>query len=697
MSFIDFINKLFYKKNNNTEYISVKQTKIKLPTRNDYLNNVKVLEIIDEYKNIYCNILSNKKTLVSKNLNFNDILPELELNAKLLYQACLENEDNNKFFNIFNDNNEIDFINTEIKIVKLELYRTKINSLYEKTKLKLIALLEVKNENKVRFHRHRNSINNEIDNLKNLLNIFLTQEAVIMIKSNAYLLDLKNYINNYEIDNIEKEKTINKRLNKLYNYLKLINPELIDKIKIANTSKLNKIAFIERELELFVYQNPSKINELNNFVNKFLKQNKYYKKNKKQNLKIIEKLENYYQIFDTFGYNLLNEENINNFYKLKFNVLTCDMDNINNKLTNLKENDLVYFENILLEKMQKIITGNNVYFNNCFKEDTVKAINLLKEYLKDNVTNDFKFNKLLRKDDYYIIPLILSFDTPNGFINLFYNSLIKNDYKNQIAYLSPSGVVFKYDTIPLRTYYELYNVKINNSLLFKIYNLWQNNALKYSNYYYLPERIKQIHFNRLQDDLIKKLKDRVKDKIVVFPSTLKYITYNLYNQYCEPINIFSEAKGLILNEGIEKIGPYGAYFNGEEIVIPASLHNIDYNAFNKEKLKRIIFNDYRNSKILKSRDELNKIFFWLFKYDFEVVLHSKNEKDLRLFVKIDDQKISIFKNDIEGQIYSAIDFYYRGKNDYMAEIYIFFQDIINNSKKSIDTNKNIKTYQLIKK
>ena len=289
---------------------------------------------------------------------------------------------------------------------------------------------------------------------------------------------------------------------------------------------------------------------------------------------------------------------------------------------------------IHIERHSPIFWIPSFVLNSYFFENTTKAINILKEHLKDKETNTYNLNSLFLPENKTLLYLILSFDKYNGFINLLNNSTVKNTKmeKFPLDYLHSKGILFEKDIIPLRTYYELYTGTGNrkHNLLFQLYNLFQEIDSPCNNYYYLPEGIKEFNIDVLNYEIGEKIKAKAENKIVIFPKTLKII--GIYNNYLHEIyNVYKDknnkwqktlkediiidtglplnyAKELILNDGLECINAYGAYFNGTEIEIPSSVKYIDEKAFNYRKLKTIIFKDYKHSNILYNEKEMVKIF-----------------------------------------------------------------------------------------
>ena len=636
MFFIDELKAIFLKKSNKVTSKSLNpiHNVISIPSRKDYKNNTKALEIINEYKKVYYRILSTNKTLVSKDLNFKDNLSKLELSANLLYRACINDEEDIKLLTIESINEKEKYLNIEIEIVKLELYRKTIFDLYEETKFRLIALKEIYKEHIFKFRKNKNAINSEIENLEYLLYVFLTQESTIMIKSNAYITELKTKNVTEKISEIEKSNLISFKLENLFNLANNLISQRVHEIKKLNVSNLTKIALIERELEIFVYTHPYIIEDIEKKLDDL--QCKLTNKNLDYLLNEMNKLESILYIYDTYGRNILSDKFLYDFFDFKFGILIY---NINNKVVFIspfkKENtkEFQYYKRIVMN----IITGlsNHFAFELLFGDDKDKAITYVKKALSNYYGIDVAFGRFNFNPEKILLnilqlKLLCVFSKYGDPMEFDFDDFFKYAYVNKNESKFPFN--FKCleweDSLPLKTIFDVtdeYYYKdeyVNNLSYFR--KLYELRKLKKEHYdkYKLPDGLISIydvgtpdinnpffqkfvgvinnewHKNYRNVSSIGKEEYKLVD-VPQRPSTL-YLP-NEMQRFDKPIDSDINFTNLVLNLGILHITTKSIPRSVKTLNIPSSLETIEFKDYNLEYL---YFDDFTNSNILRDKHKL---------------------------------------------------------------------------------------------
>ena len=105
---------------------------LNIPDRNYYKKDQEVLDLIDSYKSRYFNILSNKKTVLSKELELDGLQTDILMNIDIVLRTINEE-------NIFSLAKE----ELMISVIKLNLYMQEIQGMELETTIRLIALKEL--------------------------------------------------------------------------------------------------------------------------------------------------------------------------------------------------------------------------------------------------------------------------------------------------------------------------------------------------------------------------------------------------------------------------------------------------------------------------------------------------------------------------------------------------------------------------
>ena len=608
MNIKDIINKIFKKNNGSFDIVNLNSLLINTPSK-DKLTEEE-LKILDNYKNEYKEILKQRKHLVSNDLDTNNLLNRELILVDILFNICLNRESISDVIDI------ISLVDKE----KLKLYLQDIIDIEKEVSIKLIALDEILKKDILLSYNKKNSIKDTINNLINILVVIQNQKTSIAVSLNAYITDIEN---NYII-NKEKYSDYDIRLNNYKDDLaKIIIPDY--KLIFNNSKKyyelsIKDIAKMEKELEIFVYTHKEEMDKYRSELEKLDLEDKT-KENKEDLYKKIIKLEQLFQIFDTYGRNIVKEEDYDYLYRVKFDIKTIDLYSLNSYSTpfgKYNEIELKIYENIIMEKIEAILMKYNPYIEKIFGDDMNKAISYISAILKSNSTG-YDAHHIL--SDGYLLKLLLSFDKEDG-LAVFYNSFMESDI------LTMPGLVngLKYNNpLPLNTIYEigefineeLYKSALHNYFFdssfstvigkntYSLYKLYKPKALQDEDIYKLPEGIVEMDLNRIRKDNVE-LYAYIMGKAyfkhtLLLPSSLRKMDNTILKAY----------KEIILNDGLEEINnTYFDYIRTDSInsiTIPASLKKIDNNVFCHREINYLIFKDFKNSKILNNRNELRKI------------------------------------------------------------------------------------------
>lgn len=708
MSVFAKFKRLLTPKNNAKSIININDI-LPLPSRDMFKDNPKITTLIDYYQNHFFDILSTKKTLVSKNLSVDELYDELEMNADILlqiYKKIMDNE--TPSYLPQNEKEESEVINM-VWFTKMEVYLMKLKDLEEDIIARLVALRELL-EIRI-FKRNKLAILEEI----NRLNVC---RLTIERKINAIKTDVENHLNIYSVtlsqekDSFQKRENIKKYIyERLLKFLKTINPQKA--LEISNISKniIVKIALLERELDIYCYQNEEEVNSLNQELDKLSKED-LNPQNKEMLLEKIEKIEQKYLIFYEYG-TTVNKEDILNLYRLKFKILAIDIFNSEYKFDRVYYNDIEgsCYCQIIMEKINDILLGNNLNVGRLFGIYTTKAIKLISEYVK-NIFGKFDPEVILYTSEF--LKLLVAFDTQNGFKDFLKNIMIKNN-----LYLSPllspfliSSSPFKWqENLPLETYYYIERVNkkgkeiitmsaiIREEILFELYNLMKKNEI--SNDYYLPEGLialdldlesyrnrDRTYTNREEkiNEFLYRLAQDASGKKVILPSSLVRISGDIFSE--KPI------AGIELNDGLEYIGD--GTLKGHKLkslVIPASLERINFEDI-QDSIEILVFKDYKASKILNDDERLCKLFKCFIDGHYDITSElEKNKYEVTNFIRGLKKIVLLDENgDVVAEI-KATDL--KIKNVYFVEkVCIRLFDITSEAKKIVKRFKEIMEFGL---
>lgn len=640
---MNFLKRLFKKKNYNIGIIRFGDN-IVIPGR-DYFEDENKIKLLELYKKHYIEELCKRKAVTTLNFNSNTLKQDMKMNIDLILRVLLDNED----FYLLAPEELI------IQSLKLRMYYEEINALEEETILRLIALKEIEKSKKVPRH-NRMALEEEINQLSIILEMYSYRKSAINI-------ELKNYFDVLSTKDLEKQDTeiFKQRLDKLL----FITDGIIDKKEIDKYEDIKiKIAILERLCERYAYRNR---NEAEKIKNK-LYHERGFLYNFNMSYTIIE-LEKKLLLFYEYGDETITKDDIKTLYNIKFENLTKSI--IYDKKSPIKSSDygLPFYKSIIADKIENIISLKNINFNLEFKENLTKSLSIFRRCIT-NELNTVDYEETLL--DIFKLKLVLVFsenigDHNDNFLTLMKNTtfeMIKNIYKDDslkwkddAKLINVFKLVSEFNPLYNHPWYELFSLN---------YNLDTLEENKPINGYYLPSGLRSIDFTSMYRDIYDKLKIKCNNTNVYLPEIMTEMYYGNKDVGCN-------CKGLYIHTFLEKLSD--SQHNENSINFFDYIYLVDeiYRA-SICKIDKIIFVDFKNSKILQNTSSVKDLFYYiaveevstyiddpiLSEHKYIVYYHLKFDE-----IELIDEngiKYQILKSDIEDKC-NSIKF---DKNDYYA-------------------------------
>lgn len=407
------------------------------------------------------------------------------------------------------------------------------------------------------------------------------QSVINSSVSNNKLADIiKIYTSILKDSEVESQKReiLKAKKQNLLELIKVVLPkEALDADEtLDEETEIKEIAKLKAKLEIYAYTKKEEINQLRKRIIELDAMEKT-DKNREELLKELHNIKVKYKVFERY----IKEEDLESLYKVKFDVLTSD---INRRMVSpffeMKQDDeeFKYYNRIIQNKMEQIVTAQNPEIKRAFGENVLQqAVMIIKNILK-NGKKTFETESILK--DRTLLSLILAFDSEKAFERMTIN---KNNVDSELYEL-----VFELeDMIPLKSIFQFedgYNNSISTTdneylQLYRLYNEQQQkeNTPDNSDYlklktYVMPEGITKIknlgdffkkrepyryaskpedvsfYLNKERykklDNFIHKIRNYEK---IIMPSTLKKIEDGVFTS-CS--NFFE----IEFNEGLEEIG-----------------------------------------------------------------------------------------------------------------------------------------------
>lgn len=511
--------------------------KIPLPTRESFIDNQKMLDLIDIYKNEYKKLLSQFKYFTSLDINSKDLNKNMSTNIELLLNIFMTSDEVRQY----TLKDKIDFL---INIRKLDLYKIAIYKLEAEVTARLIALNEIYNERKTYISDNkRNALANEINNLFDALLPFLNNKFAIELEKNNYLTNAIYMTENIN-DPTEEDRLIAKKRTMLLNISHILFPESKIEIRENKENVLMDIAQVEKMIEIYVYNHKNEVEYLRKQLERINEREITYK-NKENLLSLLKNLEYRYLAFYEYGREYIAIEDLMQLYLIKFNILVLSENDICETFVdeNTTEVELNCYKGIIEREIQSFIKGE-CDLNN---PEVIKIIiNILKKGAP------FLDAEQILKDK-YLLNVLLSMWSKKSLINLLKNFKVK---KKDYGKFDFCDEVFEFDEdIPLETIYRLMLAQ-NIGYDAKLYEFLEDDIYPDQKYYYLPVGLKAINYNieeSVEEHVLNKstlltiqqMRKMMNGKYVVCPSSLIRIKGG--------IDLFKPAsiKNILFSEGLE--------------------------------------------------------------------------------------------------------------------------------------------------
>lgn len=577
------------------------------PLDNININDYKDLDLKE--KELVDNLIDEYKMLFKENNSIIDIDKDIYNNFKM-YQELIINIISN-----LDTNNTLDSI---ISLLKLKVYFDELTNIYDNLKTKLIALKQIKNNKeylrietlKYYLGKRKINIDSSLSNLINNISLSIVNTYTLINIVNKEIINLSGIAININLDDYKKE--IN---NKLYitntDYTLLFNNSL----NIDNN--LTKLILEEIELEKFTYLNKDKKQELLNKLDEISNTEIQSKEEQKEIINNLIKIKTYFNIFNKYGKNIINEEELNNLYKIIFNAFTYFTYDCNEFIlyyNNTFKNEYEYYNKIIDFKKEMLIQGKSPAFNNIDNSDKEDIINLLNDYgIRKNIPTPLRP---------HVLSLILSLEEENGLEDFFkYNTINEIQKKNLSTTISSPSLrsylpvlrsILKNDNISLYNYYKL------------VLGLFENINLKSMDEYSLSPLYtifkivfkNKIDFNMIPDGIIDfktEMFERYLNKCdnsrpIILPDTVKKI--NLRNEafhYILPkevdeVYIQSSECSLILPYKINK-----SFVNLNKISTSNFIHRHQILYMDNKDLKKYFLSIYYSDLMKLSENNINEM------------------------------------------------------------------------------------------
>jgi len=600
--------------------ISRRRDLIPMPVREEFLSDPLKLEKIDELKKEYLKTLRLTRTITSV-----DIMPEELHDYQNIYYDLL--------MNIFAKESEVSFekvdevkdekLELSIECYKLRLYLERVRELIIEARLRLIALNELLNE-KVLSRNKKSAIINEIDNLSHIIIIFNTQELAMIKGIHSYLtsigtLDIKTFLEKLDNPNVEEKddnELINKRLEEVRELAILVIPDIVGYLESLNLSPKSLIAYLEQELEIYVYTHQDDLAKLREETDKIAYSLKAtfiqeLKGRKEEYLDRIKGLELRYKVFSLYGRNLVTYEDLEKLYEGKFCVLNSYiLENINVDISkNATYTELECYQNIIVDKINRLVSGKETYVNllaDKYKIEVSEIVGVLISVFK--IDDEFSYLKIL--NNRVLLSLLLSLNYFEDWLSEFFqNTYVKRDDYPEVDFFLE---LFDWDdNIPLASVCEMIYLKIRSSImgspsqnqLYRLYDKYKAFTYK-EDEYKLSEGITSIH--KVKDKYDKKCENEMldsiyfecKDKTIVMPSTLKSITGAFFAMF--------RSLDVVFNDEFEAFYE-NSLCSFDKVRLPKGVKVIDKGAFGSDCFPTIRICDYKNSSLLND-EKLFKCF-----------------------------------------------------------------------------------------
>ena len=552
---IKIVDKIFNRKK------KVIPISIKIPTREELINNNEneKVELLDKYKKDYIEKLRSK--LLFSIISSEKLINDYKMNQEITLKHLKDNKYNN-VSDIIGNGNVKELLEVKLEFFKLFILTEQSKSLYNEIILRIAALNEISEGELIILPRKKRAILNEYDTLYTGLIVTTSSRYASIQDTEIYLIRM-NEINKY-IKNItnEEQKLLNERKELVIKIANIFIKDKLDSVSNNNVNDIGLIAYLEIELEKYLYEHKEEFKLLDTELNN-IKREELNKDNKEGLLKQIEELELKYLLLNMF--NSMSKSVFEKLYKIKFNIITLGINLSRKPVISKEDYGYEYYKNIVSRKISLLLNGNNENFNDTFASLDGKS-NAINDYF---ISADEVLNSAQK------LAVLLSFDMANGFDNLLNNTLINKDNINLIlsfgseAYSKFYKSFFQGKTchgiewnnyIPLKSILEIMSRKEYRREYKPLTYLYSLSDLIYP-YRQLPDGIIKlvpastgityIDWYRILPDV-----EPLTSKEFILPRTIKeYDNYNMYYYYVNELPSGIEKITFHINQNIPPIPP----------------------------------------------------------------------------------------------------------------------------------------------
>lgn len=635
MNLITRIKNIFKKNRVTSTSLSSISDLISLPTRVQLSDHPEYLTSIENYKKEYSRILASKRSIVSSELTPDNLRNDMNMYIELILNL-IESKANPISFEPTEEKEGQEKLDLTCKMTKLKAYFYNIKSLEIETTLRLVALTEILHEKIFLSPIKKNALREEINNLSSALLTFLNQRTAIAAEIEAYLKEY-SLLNNEEftITNDSEKKLVNRRIQSLLEMLKnLEQPTEYFTNKNADLNPIVTIALMEEILERFIYHHKNQVEQLKIELTEITTEYQTCKKDSKEILFLIERLERKYIAFTEYGRNLITKDDLSLLYKTKFDILTLNVYGTPDLQIGKQANrfELECYMDILFTKITDLISG--ITLPNNFK----KALPTISKILK-NGSGEYNLYEILNNQK--LLSFLLAFESVKVREKLksFYDRWTIN--LHDISHIDLHKDFFTWqESLSLSTFYTImfisdttieeylknpstksaddYINMVSQKSIYEDDNYYQFFKYLLAQNYIIPEfpdsltkiTFPKENFQTAQEKaFISNFRKTFEHANIIFPVTLEELNGALFNN----ISVYQ----VQLNEGLKKMN--GKNFNDSkitELYIPSSLQEIGKEVFRNTRVGTIYINNFSRTELSDlSLDNLITSFFYARKTD----------------------------------------------------------------------------------
>ena len=589
------------KKSNNKE--AVAPVFIDVPTREDLIKNnqTEMIKLLDQYKKEYKDKL--KERLLFSDISSQDLRKDYLENQDIIIKHIMSNNYTN-VDEILASGNIKELLEAKLEYLGLYILSEENRKLYKEIELRYAALNEIKKKSYFIRPIQRRAISNELDFLYSNLIICKSNDFATNANCRLYLIrmsQINNYMSNF---GNEESKLLNEKKRLITKLANTFIKDKHDNVLSSNMQDLGIVSYLKIELEKYYLRHKEDFKSLDEELYK-LNELEIASDNKDELLKQIEELESKYLLLNMF--NEIPKSTFKKLYNIKFNILTNGINIFGESVISKEDYGYEYYKNIVNEKLNNLLSGNNQNFNDSFASLCGKS-NLINDYFIDA-------EKVLNSMEK--LAVLLSFDRVCGFDALLsYTVIGKNDFK-KIELLGHKDYFEYYksffqgnnnygiewdDNIPLKSILEIMQRRESRGRYKPLTGLYHVSDLTYP-YNQLPDGIIKLVPNEqifLDLNNIFPYREPFKEEKFILPRTIKeYDDDKMLYYYVDE-----------LPRGIEKITFHiNQYFFPQIPPTVSEIKLLTYE-YNRKPLK-LSFLDFENSVFLRNKEKFVNLLKYL--------------------------------------------------------------------------------------